>query len=387
MRLLSGPRRARRFGVHTLFVATVLATLIATMTSCAAPAPTLTVTPVATNLNHPWDLAFTPDGTMLFTERIGKIDALIGGQVRTLHQPTDVVVKYESGMLGLAVDPAFQANRQIYTCFASSLGTNGLDVRVARWTVSPDYTSLSNRTDILTGIQNVTGEHAGCRIRFAPPSPSDPRPVLWVGTGDARVPTAPQDPQNLAGKVLRILTDGSPAPGNPGGALNPKIYNYGHRNVQGIAFRPTDGMPFNVEHGTICDDEINRIVPGNFGWNPIGPLGPTFYDEVTPMTDIVKYPDAIKPTWASSCPTIAPSGAAFLVGPQWKGWDGMLVVGTLKEQTLYVTSISADGTTTSGLQPVLTGQGRLRVPVQGPDGNLYVATDADAGSIIKVTPS
>lgn len=282
----------------------------------------------------------------------------------------------------------FQTNRRIYACFDSSLGANGLDVRVARFTVNAGYTGLSNRVDILTGIPNVTGEHSGCRIRFEPLNPNDPRPVLWVGTGDARIPTAPQDPNVLAGKVLRILTDGAPAPGNPGGTLHPKIYNYGHRNIQGLAFRPSDGMAFEVEHGTICDDEVNRMVPGgNYGWNPIGSLGPTFYDEFTLMTDVYKYPDAITPTWASECPTVAPSGATFLVGPQWKAWDGMMAMTTLKEKTLFVLSISADGTTNYGLTPVLTGQGRLRVAVQGPDGNLYVATDADAGSIIKITPS
>jgi glucose/arabinose dehydrogenase len=376
--------------VRPAFAAVLLLTLLAAATSCAAPAPTLTVTTVATGLVHPWDVAFTPDGTMLLTERIGKIDALVGGQVRTLAAPTDVFYTAESGMLGLAVDPAFQSNRRVYTCMTTTAnGTTPRDVRVVRWTVDPTYTTLTNRTDILTGITQVTGEHAGCRIRFAPPTDRDTRPVLWVGTGDARVATAPQDKQSLAGKVLRIYTDGTPAAGNPGGAFDPRIYTYGHRNVQGLAFRPSDGMPFNVEHGTICDDEVNRqVAGGNYGWDPIDPLaGPSFYDEFTLMTDTVKFPDAIRPTWASGCPTVAPSGATFIYGTQWKAWDGMLAITTLKGETLYMLSISPDGTTNYGMTPVLTGYGRLRVAVQGPDGSLYIPTDADTGQILRVTPS
>jgi len=165
MRLSSRTDRARRFGVRTAIAAALLG-LVATATACAQPAPTLTVTTVVGGLNHPWDLAFTPDGTMLFTERAGRVDAFVGGQTRVLAAPTDLVVQNETGMLGLAVDPQFSSNRRIYTCQSSNASGAG-DLRVVRWTVDAGYTKLENRTDILPGITYNDGYQAS-PYRFVP---------------------------------------------------------------------------------------------------------------------------------------------------------------------------------------------------------------------------
>ena len=180
-----------------------------------------------------------------------------------MAQPADVYLNGESGMMGLAVDSQFASNRYIYTCFASTLGTPD-DVRLVRWTVNSNFTALTNRTDIVTGmpLNTTSGRHAGCRPRM------DAQGRLWVGTGDAAAATVPQDPRSLGGKVLRVNRDGSGVPGNPGGTLDPRIFSYGHRNVQGIAIRPSDGLGVTVEHGTNRDDEVNALVPGNFGWDP-----------------------------------------------------------------------------------------------------------------------
>ena len=148
---------------------------------------------------------------------------------------------------GAGGDPDFAANRFIYTCFASTLGGPDDDVRLVRWTVDAGFTTLTNRTDIFTGAPvNTVGElgrHSGCRPRFGPGG------LLWVGTGDAAIDTVPQNPLSLGGKVLRLNRDGTPAAGNPGGALDPRIYSYGHRNVQSIAFRASDGLAVQTEHG------------------------------------------------------------------------------------------------------------------------------------------
>ena len=264
--------------------------------------PELTVTPLVTGLDHPWDIGFAGN-TMLFTERRGTINAFVGGQRRILAQPADVVRASEAGMMGMAVDPAFATNRYIYTCFASTLGTPD-DVRVVRWTVDQNFTALSGRTDIVTGLPlNATGQlgrHSGCRPRF------DGQARLLVGTGDAASATVPQDPDSLGGKVLRVNRDGSGAAGNPGGALDPRIFSYGHRNVQGIAIRPRDGLAISTEHGPDRDDEVNLLVPGNFGWDPVSPTGPG-YNEGVPMTDLQKFPNAVPALWDSGVPTVAPS--------------------------------------------------------------------------------
>ncbi len=370
-------------GVRCRALAALLTALaLATLGLGACSPPGLQVSTVLGSLDHPWDLGFTPDGTILLTERPGAISAVVGGQKRVLADPPDVVAASEAGMMGLAIDPKFAENRLLYTCFASTLGGPGNDVRLVRWEVSADYTTLFNRLDIITGLPvNTAGElgrHSGCRPRFGP----DNR--LWVGTGDAAVGTVPQNPRSLGGKVLRVNRRGQGVAGNPGGALDARIWSYGHRNVQGIAFRPGTGRPFSVEHGPDRDDEVNRPEAGrNYGWDPV-----PGYNEAVPMTDLGKFPGAVPAVWSSGSPPIAPSGATFLVGGQWGDWDGALAVTALRGQQLRVLRFSWSRATVQSDQTAITDRGRLRSPVQGPDGNLYLVTDigGGGGSILRVVP-
>jgi glucose/arabinose dehydrogenase len=373
-------KRTRRWNLAV--VAVVMTLAMSTTTACQPP-PTLTVTPVISGLNRPWDLAFTPDGTMLFTEKSGEINALISGAKVTMHDPADSVISGEGGMMGLAVDPAFTTNRRIYVCFFSTLpaGTAN-DVRVVRFTVNADYTALTDRADIVTGMPVSTGRHSGCRTRFG----SDDH--LYIGTGDAAIGTNPQNPQSLGGKVLRVDTDGNGVAGNPGvddpgSGFLPQIFTYGHRNVQGLALDPMSGDMYSVEHGSFQDDEVNRLVAGgNYGWDPV-----PGYNETVPMTDLVKFPDAIPAVWRSGNPTIAPSGATFLVGDQWDGWNHNLVMAVLKDMQVRGLILDADRNSVFKQDVRITGQGRLRSAVQGPDGNLYLSQDSNPGAILRVVPS
>jgi glucose/arabinose dehydrogenase len=354
---------------------------LAVASACAAP-KSLAVTTVVSGLANPWDVAFTPDGTMLFTQRPGPVNARVGGQVRQLADPSDVSAVNETGMMGLAVDPAFSSNRFVYTCFTST-AAGPPEVRVVRWRVDAAYTTLTNRTDIVTGIPVNATIHNGCRPRFGPDG------NLWVTTGDGAIGSAPQDPRSLAGKVLRVDRNGNGAAGNPGGVFLPQIYTYGHRNPQGLAFRPYDGKAFSVEHGTGCDDEINLLVPGgNYGWDPTQPHSTAYFQGV-PMTDKARHPDAREAMWSSGCPTIAPSGATFLDGSQWSGWNQALAVAVLKDRRLQVFGLDVDGRAVEKIQwKVFEGTlGRLRSAVQGPDGALYLVQDANPGSILRVQPT
>jgi aldose sugar dehydrogenase len=347
-------------------------------------APTLTTESVLSGRDHIWEIAFLPSGQMLFTERKGTLNVLEGGKTRTVTTVDDIKAIGETGLMGLAVDKDYATNRYVYVCYAS---TRGPDIRVARWKLKADVSGVEDRKDILTSVTvNPGGRHSGCRVAFGPDG------YLWVGTGDAAIPgRSPQTPQSLAslnGKLVRIDREGMAAPGNLGtDGADPRIYNYGHRNIQGLAFYPAprDGvLGVSVEHGSSVDDEINPLVKGNFGWDP----DKAYTEANIPMTDKTKFPDAIEAIWGSGKTTQAPSGATFLKGAQWKAWEGSLAVAFLKDQKLKIVDISG-ANKLLGEQDVLVKQfGRLRAATLGPDGNLYLSTDNgnNADQIIRVTP-
>jgi glucose/arabinose dehydrogenase len=194
----------------------------------------------------------------------------------------------------------------------------------------------------------------------------------------------------LGGKILRIDTNGAAWPGNASGQ---RWYSRGHRNPQGIAFRPGSNDPYSVEHGPDVNDEVNQLVNGaNSGWNPNNGSGG--YDQSKPMTDPSLPGPIMTPVWASGGVTVAPSGATFLSGAQWKGWDGALAVACLDGspdvgQRLLIMKLNAAGTALTEAPTTVLNLGiRLRSAVEGPDGNLYVVTDGldGAGAIWKVVP-
>ena len=351
--------------------------------------PPLTETTVVSGLDHVWDIGFLPDGTMLYTERAGRISAFVDGEKRLLNEPADVVRRGEAGVMGMAIDPQFAFTRFVFVCLVSTLPSAGEDVRIARFQLNEAGTALVNRVDIVTGAPvNVTsaeaGRHSGCRPRFGP----DGR--LWVGMGDAAQGSAPQNAWSLGGKVLRMDREGRGVPLNLGPPYDSRIYSIGHRNVQGLAFRQSDGLGVSTEHGPDRDDELNRLDGGNFGWDPRG-AGDS-YDESGPMTDLAKFPGARRAIVSSGSPTIAPAGASFVTGSRWGTWDGVLAVATLKGEALRTLRLAPN---TGALQDTvqdtgitMTGYGRLRAVTQGPDGDLYVSTSNGGGTdrIIRLTP-
>ncbi len=341
--------------------------------------PKLANETVLSNLDHVWEIAFLPSKEMIFNERSGKISMLKDGNVTKLAQIDDIYSVNEAGLTGLAVDPSFKDNRYIYTCFNTT--QNGREVRVARWKVKADLSGLEDRNDIITGITpGGEGRHSGCRLAFGPDG------YLWVGTGDSARGDNSIQPKSLGGKVLRVDRDGKAAPGNVGGEYDSRIYSYGHRNVQGIAFykKAVNGvLGVNIEHGSDIDDEVNLLQKGNFGWAP-GPVG--YKESGVPMTDKTRFPDAVDAIWSSGKPTQAPSGATFVKGRQWKAWDGALVVAMLKAAHLKVLTI--ENNKVAKEEKVFEGSfGRLRTAVQGPDGNLYISTDnGGSDQIIRIIP-
>jgi aldose sugar dehydrogenase len=363
--------------------------------AASTEAPALDVQVVVGGLDHPWDVAQAPDGTLLLDERGGGFTVVLtDGTVRSLEASfDDLFATGETGLMGLTLDPDFAANRRFYTCQGVQ-EPGGAEIQVIAWTVDERWSAATRVADPLLGgipVNRRTGRHGGCRPRF------DPSGALLIGTGDNTVGSNPQDLGTLAGKVLRIDPQtGGPVADNPFiDATDPVtrlVYSYGHRNVQGIAVQPGTGQVFTVEQGTTRDDEVNlSVAGGNYGYDPDGPPeGPDgAYDESVPMTDPA-IPGAIPAVWSSGTPTIATCGGTFLTGAQWGGYDGVLLVGVQKDTGVLGLRIDAGGRLQEQFRiPELEDTyGRVRSPVQGNDGALYLTTDNGDGAdrLLKVTP-
>ncbi len=355
-------------------------------------------------LANPWDVAVTANGTLYFTEKCKGLSVRrADGSVTHLFGTTgasvvasDLVCQGQSGMHGVELDPDFENNRRIYLHMASNAAGSARTNRVVRLHVDAGATTVTDRTDIITDIafknagnaHGGAGAHSGGRVRFGPDG------FLYVTSGDNHDGDLPQHPTRLGGKVLRVDANGAAAAGNnaPTG-FDPRIYTYGHRNVQGIAFRPGSGQPFTGEHGPNHSDEVTPLVAGgNGGWDPRnrsglscagGYCGYAGNASTMPMTDRARFPDAMRPSWTNNSDSQGMGPLEFLDGTQWKGWNGRLLVGIMADQRLEMLHLDDAGMTV-GTTRLDVPRARIRSLLQGPDGRLYVSTDG--GEIWRLTP-
>lgn len=374
------------------------------------PAPALTGTPslqrtvVATGLSNPWDVAVAPDGALVYTERCrgvslrradGTVVRLFGTAGSALVAP-DLACEGQSGVLGVALDPAFAATRRVYVFLASGTASATRSNRVVRLTLSADLAQVTARDDLVTDIPykqaanavGGAGMHSGGRLRFGPDG------YLYVATGDNHNGVLPQHPTLLGGKVLRVDATGAAAPGNgaPAG-FDPRIFTYGHRNVQGIAFQPATRAVYVAEHGPNHSDEVTRLAAGgNAGWDPKDRPGLTcpgsycgYAGSATtmPMTDRTRFPQAMPAAWSNDGRSEGVGPAEFLAGGAWRDWNGRLAVGVMRAQQLAVLTVGADGVVTGRVTADLPAA-RYRGLTLGGDGALWVVTDA--GELWRVTP-
>ena len=385
----------------------------------------------------PWDMAFLPDGTMFFTEKCkglsvrlpsGKVNALlgVGGSTGYATMKADLFCDGQAGVQGVAVDPQFATNRFVYL-YSSSKGSNrtygGYNNIVMRMKMDASLSSASDIVEIINDIGykpvksnhpfGGPGAHNGGRLRF---NPGDG--FLYVTTGDNHNAEGPQSPTQLRGKVLRVDRDGKAAPdNNPPAGFDKRIFAYGFRNPQGIAFRPGTNEPFIAENGPWHSDEVTKLVNGgNGGWDPrdnrngrgacpdgycgyspnqMGALPPAERSAFMPMTDLRTYPDALKPAWNNNGLSQGMCGNVFLVGKQWKEWEGRMAVGyagigihgTPTGNRIDILDISKDGLASTKQELSWpTFAGRLRHLSLGPDNALYVADEA-SGMIYRVSPN
>ncbi len=394
-----------------------------------------------TGLENPWDMAFLPDGTMFYTEKCkglsvrdpsGNVNALYGINGSSGYAATgdDLFCEGQSGVLGVVADAGFADNRTLYL-YSSSNKYHGDGCKtnfekcdgniVMKFKVSDDLKSVSDRTDIITDIQykplesdqpfGGPGAHSGGRLRIGPEG------YLWVTGGDRHSGICPQDPQLLCGKILRVDGDGNAHPDNiPPEGFDKRIYTYGHRNVQGIAFRPSDGRAFTAEHGPWHSDEITALVNGgNAGWDPaelrggrgecpdkycgyepnqMDAMDPAIRAAYTPMSD-TRFEDLMPPSWNNHGFSQGTGSAAFLTGSNWGIYEGRLSAGimgigfgnTPPGSRIDVYDLADDGLSIKGAIILPTGiTTRYRGLVMGPDNALYAATDDGVIYQISATP-
>lgn len=346
--------------------------------------PALRVRRPVRGLAQPWDVQVLPGGALLVTEReTRRLLVATGEGSRALDFPSaEVWSSGETGLMSLAVDPAFGSNRRVYTCQGGFAAGGGNDVRVVAWRLDAALTRATRVRTLLAGLPASSGRHGGCRLLVARNG------AMLVGTGDAAQERNPQSLSSLGGKVLRMdrLT-GAPWPGNRW-ADHPVrnrryVLTYGHRNLQGLAQR-ADGSLWSVEHGSDRDDEVNRLFKGaNYGWDP-----DAGYDESVPMTDFTLPGPQQGARWRSGSPTIATSGATWVRGRQWGRYAGTLAVAALKGSRVVFMRFDRRGRLLWTRSPAALRQdGRLRSVTRAPNGDLLITTANGSGdAVLRVSP-
>ncbi|HYI68077.1 MAG TPA: PQQ-dependent sugar dehydrogenase [Candidatus Limnocylindrales bacterium] len=364
------------------FIITLILLMVAALApqSASAAAPTMSTAVIADGLVYPWDVAFVPDGTMLVTERPGRVRVYSSGAVgaslvRTITIPS-VRAEGEAGLMGIAVDVDFATNRFVYVCASRTVSGSWVN-QVLRYKISASGSWVDLR--VLLGGMRANNIHNGCALEM------DRFGKLWVAMGDSADPARAQNRNSNNGKILRINRDGSVPSDNPsiGGTRN-AVYSMGHRNPQGIAIRPGTDQVYAIEHGPDVNDEINLIVAGgNYGWPCYTGAGSPY--QTAGCGPATSYRNSL---WSSGGSTIATSGGTFAAGAQWADYNGQLFVSTLKQMDVRRFPINPAGTTIS--PPALhfdNSWGRLRAMVYGPGGQLYVTTSDGTDSVVRISPS
>jgi len=310
---------------------------------------------------------------------LSRIDTT-SGQV-TLVGQVGVVEQSESGLMGMAFHPAFDAQPFVYLAYSYS-AQNGIANRLVR--MRYDGVSLGDE-EVLLGTIPGARNHDGSRLVIGPDS------LIYMTTGDAQVTALAQDLSSLAGKVLRFTLEGQPAPSNPFGTA---VYSFGHRNPQGLVFHPITGLLYSTEHGPSDNDEVNQILAGrNYGWPEVH--GFCDNDVLSTERAFCLANDVAEPlvVWT---PTIAPSGADIYVADLIPQWKGSLLFTTLRGSALVRLALSEDGSRVTEQEMLYERRyGRLRDVLVGPRGEVYLATSnrdgrgnpvADDDRILRIAP-
>lgn len=348
----------------------------------------LRITKLAGNLEHPWSVAFLPDGRKLVTERPGRLNIIEDGVVNRISGLPEIHARGQGGLMEVALHPDYESNSWIYLTFSKSDGDGQTATALARAQLDGD--ELVNLEELF--VQNRfsrPGRHYGSKLAWT----SDGKLLMSIGDRGTEPPRA-QDLSDHAGTLLRLNDDGSVPEDNPfvgdENALD-EIYSYGHRNIQGLVVHPETGEIWVTEHGPRGGDELNLVEAGeNYGW-PTVTLGLDYgSQEQFPHSEARRKAGMVDPVY-ELLPTLAPSGLALVTSDHFTTrWEGNLMAGGLRAERIRRLVVdNPDGyyEVIHDEELLLREIGRIRDVRIGPDHNMYILTDHRDGALWRVSPS
>jgi glucose/arabinose dehydrogenase len=345
------------------------------------------VSVVAKGLEHPWSLAFLPDGSMLVTERPGRLRVIRDGKLdpKPISGVPAVRLIGNSGLMDVALHPKFAENKLVYLTYNKPGPNKTIATALARGRL--ENGALTDVRDIFAADwlpEDANGYNS--RIVFGRDG------MIYVSNG-ASNSDASQDPNSHRGKILRLRDDGTVPPDNPfagRAGYKPEIYSMGHRNTLGLIVHPVTGALWNNENGPNGGDEINIILPGrNYGW-PVASYGRTYEG---PRVSDVPWREGIEQPIVFWVPSIAVAGMAIYTGDRFPAWKNNAFVGGMRTGEIPGTGhleriVFNAKTEELRRESMLTElHQRIREVRQGPDGLLYLLTDEDAGALLKIEPT
>lgn len=343
---------------------------------------------VVEGLEHPWSMAWLPNGDQLITERPGRLRIVRNGTLdpTPIAGVPEVFAFKQGGLLDISIHPRFAENRLIYFTYSHG-NADANRTRVARATF--DGEALQNVEVIFEVSQTKPdGQHFGSRITWLPDN------TMLVAIGDGGNPPVQlegdlirEQAQNLnshLGKIVRLNDDGSVPQDNPfvnRENADPAIWSYGHRNIQGLTLDPDTGRIWSTEHGSLGGDELNLLKAGeNYGWPVVTHSREYSGGEISSERS---RPGMIDPR-AVWTPAKAPSGLAVYTGDRFPGWRGNLFAGGLVSRDVRRIQLDESGNVVNQ-EPIEIGE-RVRDVRQSPDGFLYILTDQSDGKLIRIEP-
>jgi glucose/arabinose dehydrogenase len=351
-----------------------------------AEQPKIRVTVLVRGLVHPWAIAFLPDGTMLITERPGRLRIIRNGVLDPLPIAGVPAVRTDGngGLMDIALHPRFSENRLVYLTYTKPVGGGRGAPALARGRL--DERALVEVKDLVVTDAFDGNSGLNGRVVFGRDG------LVYFSTG-GNVGKVSQDPGSLRGKILRLKEDGSvpadnPFVGHPG--YRPEIYTLGHRNTLGLIVHPDTGAIWQHENGPNGGDEINIIVRGkNYGW-PVVSFG---RDYAGPRVSEHPTREGMESPLVSWIPSIAVAGMTVYAGSRFPRWKGNVFVGAMREgeipgtghlQRIVFNAKTEEMRRESMLREL---RQRIREVREGPDGLLYLLTDDDDGALLRVEPA